>query len=128
MLVNSANRLGNKINKKSYFSEPPPVCPKPNCKGTSFVPHEDGWQCINCMKIIYDKDPLPYIANNRPERIGKYGHLESKMEEFVSEPEYFGSVETCIHHDLSIADCPILGEDILDWFLEYSYLEELNLK
>jgi len=32
---------------------PPSVCTKPGCGGTFFIPHEDGWQCFNCMKIIY---------------------------------------------------------------------------
>ena len=35
------------------YDKPPSVCPKANCGGTSFIPHEDGWQCFNCMKIIY---------------------------------------------------------------------------
>jgi len=32
---------------------PPERCTKPNCNGTAFIRHEDGWQCINCMKVIY---------------------------------------------------------------------------
>jgi ribosomal protein S27AE len=35
------------------LSHPPQVCPKPYCGGTSFLRHEEGWQCLNCMKIIY---------------------------------------------------------------------------
>ena len=35
------------------LSRPPQVCPKPYCEGTSFLRHEEGWQCMNCMKIIY---------------------------------------------------------------------------
>ena len=37
---------------------PPPVCTKPGCGGRFFIPHEDGWQCWNCMKIIYRHRPL----------------------------------------------------------------------
>ena len=35
------------------YSEAPAVCIKPGCGGTAIVPHEDGWQCFSCMKIIY---------------------------------------------------------------------------
>jgi hypothetical protein len=35
------------------YGKPPLVCPKANCESTVFIPHEDGWQCFNCMKIIY---------------------------------------------------------------------------
>jgi ribosomal protein S27AE len=35
------------------YERPPSVCPKTDCGGTYFIPHEDGWQCFNCMKIIY---------------------------------------------------------------------------
>lgn len=34
-------------------SQAPSLCPKPGCGGGVFIPHEDGWQCFNCMKIIY---------------------------------------------------------------------------
>jgi ribosomal protein S27AE len=37
---------------------PPPVCTKPGCGGRFFIPHEDGWQCWNCMKVIYRNQPL----------------------------------------------------------------------
>jgi ribosomal protein S27AE len=35
------------------YEKPPLVCPKADCGGTFFIPHDDGWQCFNCMKIIY---------------------------------------------------------------------------
>ena len=35
------------------YEKLPSVCPKANCGSTVFIPHEDGWQCFNCMKIIY---------------------------------------------------------------------------
>ena len=41
------------------YKHAPSVCPKPGCGGRGFIPHEDGWQCFNCMKIIYrDNDTL----------------------------------------------------------------------
>jgi hypothetical protein len=43
-------------------TECPAVCPKPGCGGTVFLPHEDGWQCFNCMKIIYKASVLPADA------------------------------------------------------------------
>ena len=33
----------------------PVVCPKPNCSCNKFIKHEDGYQCLNCFKIIYVK-------------------------------------------------------------------------
>jgi hypothetical protein len=35
------------------YNQTPSMCTKPGCSGTVFIPHEDGWQCFNCMKIIY---------------------------------------------------------------------------
>jgi len=35
------------------YENPPSDCPKSNCGRTVFIPHEDGWQCLNCMKIVY---------------------------------------------------------------------------
>lgn len=45
--------------QQTYLSRKPIVCPK--CKYTSryILAHEDGWQCFNCMKIIYRDKPLP---------------------------------------------------------------------
>jgi hypothetical protein len=34
-------------------TRPPEICPKPFCHGTTFIIHEEGWQCLNCMKVIY---------------------------------------------------------------------------
>ncbi|MFO8143498.1 MAG: hypothetical protein R6T78_02345 [Dehalococcoidales bacterium] len=36
-----------------HRSIPPEVCTKPNCRSGVFIRHEDGWQCLNCMKVIY---------------------------------------------------------------------------
>jgi len=35
---------------------PPQFCPK--CGLDYFIPHEDGWQCWHCMKIIYSRTPI----------------------------------------------------------------------
>ena len=61
------NRLATELN-----TECPDICPKPGCNGKRFLPHEDGWQCFNCMKIIYkagceireDIIPKRYKHNN----------------------------------------------------------------
>jgi len=44
--------------QRAQLVEPPRLCPKPNCRGTFFIAHEDGWQCWNCMKIIYKDLPI----------------------------------------------------------------------
>jgi hypothetical protein len=44
---------------------PPSVCTKPGCGGTVFIPHEDGWQCFNCMKIIYRRQYSPVFDLDR---------------------------------------------------------------
>jgi hypothetical protein len=49
-----------------YATSPPKVCLKPGCNGTLFIPHDDGWQCWNCMKIIYrDQSMLSHILNSQ---------------------------------------------------------------
>ena len=53
----------------------PEVCTKPGCGGRVFLPHEDGWQCFNCMKIVYDEQPLPLVTA-RPIKIGRYRTAE----------------------------------------------------
>jgi len=45
--------MGEKLLKPKLYSQAPSVCTKPGCGGTFFIPHEDGWQCFHCMKIIY---------------------------------------------------------------------------
>jgi len=43
--------------KYTKLPESPLVCPK--CyEGKYIVTHEDGWQCWNCMKIIYKNAPI----------------------------------------------------------------------
>lgn len=45
--------MSEKLLEPKLYSQAPPVCTKPGCEGTVFIPHEDGWQCFSCMKIIY---------------------------------------------------------------------------
>jgi hypothetical protein len=49
-----------KLLEPKLYSQAPPVCAKPGCGGTLFLPHEEGWQCFNCMKIMYKaNDKVP---------------------------------------------------------------------
>ena len=43
----------------------PEVFPKPNCGGVKFIRHEDGWQCLNCYKIIYTHRPTERRTSRR---------------------------------------------------------------
>jgi hypothetical protein len=45
--------MTNRLSEPKFYSQAPDMCTKPGCGGTVFLPHEDGWQCFNCMKIIY---------------------------------------------------------------------------
>ena len=45
--------MTEKLLEPKLYSQAPSVCTKPGCGGTLFIPHEDGWQCFSCMKIIY---------------------------------------------------------------------------
>ena len=42
-----------KLLEPELYTEAPRVCLKPGCEGTIFLRHEEGWQCFNCMKIVY---------------------------------------------------------------------------
>ena len=42
-----------KLLEPKLYKHVPSVCIKPGCRGRVFIPHEEGWQCFNCMKIIY---------------------------------------------------------------------------
>ena len=55
-----------------YLTRPPQVCPKPNCGSTVFVRHTDGWQCLNCMKIIYRKQLVIEPDNDNIVREGSH--------------------------------------------------------
>ena len=48
------------------------VCPKPNCKGVVFIRHIDGWQCLNCNKIIYREQPVMDLTENIREGHHRY--------------------------------------------------------
>ena len=57
--------MGNRKDpERIRLYKPPAVCPRLKCGGTYFILHEDGWQCWNCMKIIYKDSPLPLSYNN----------------------------------------------------------------
>ena len=43
----------------------PEKCPKSGCGGTRFIKHEDGYQCLNCFKIIYVKNNNGYRTKNQ---------------------------------------------------------------
>jgi len=45
--------------QQTYLSGRRIVCPKCKYTGKYILAHEDGWQCLNCMKIIYRDQPLP---------------------------------------------------------------------
>jgi len=46
-------KVAEQLLEPDLFTQPPRVCPKPGCGGTFFISHEEGWQCFNCMKILY---------------------------------------------------------------------------
>lgn len=51
-----------KLLEPVFKTECPKVCPKPGCGGMVFLPHEEGWQCFNCMKIVYKASAPPKKA------------------------------------------------------------------
>ena len=87
-------------NKQIHSAKYPSNCSKPHCNGKDFIRHEDGWQCWNCMKIIYRHPPLPYIPNNHPERIEPYSCKSSRrMKEYNSNNGYLDSVNLNLKDD-----------------------------
>ena len=58
-------KVNRMLSSLEPLTNPPLVCPKPGCGASFFIPHEDGWQCWNCMAIIYrDLSLLLSIMNN----------------------------------------------------------------
>lgn len=54
------------IEEQQIFSLVRPiVCPKCKYTGKYITVHEDGWQCFNCMKIIYKNKPMPISHHSR---------------------------------------------------------------
>ena len=45
--------MGGRFREPKLYTQEPFVCTKPGCGGALFIKHEDGWQCLNCMKIMY---------------------------------------------------------------------------
>ena len=110
------------------YSKPPVICPKPYCGGTSFIPHEDGWQCLNCMKIIYNQEPLPYIANNRPERIGQYNYhksLATRKDALRYGYADSANLNQSQNPERSVTKCTALEDSTWEWLLEYEGFLEL---
>jgi hypothetical protein len=118
----------NKIPQRTLYSELPSICPKPYCGSTSFILHEDGWQCLNCMKIIYKDEPLPYIANNHPERIGQYnchkiGTRQGTLRYSYSDSANLGQGR---NRERSGTEYSELEDETFDWFDEYCDFAELS--
>jgi len=106
-----------------HYSKPPSICPKPYCGGTSFTPHEDGWQCINCMKIIYNQEALPYIANNHPERHGQYNYhksLETRKDALRYDYSDSANFDQSYNPERLVTECIVLDDETWEWFLEYN--------
>ena len=55
-----------------HRNESPDKCPKPYCQSTRFVRHEDGWQCLNCMKVIYKDKPIVNLTTK--EKTGRHSY------------------------------------------------------
>jgi len=112
--------LRKKVPQRTHISKPPSVCPKPHCGSNYFISHEDGWQCWNCMQIIYRYQPLPYISNNRPERVGPYNFKRAlEVQEDALGDGYLVSVNLDQSDDSEpwVEECTtIINGEIWDWF------------
>lgn len=51
------------IKKMAKIFTEPEICPK--CTYSKFIQHEDGYQCINCFKIVYIRKPSDNGNGNR---------------------------------------------------------------
>ena len=70
----------SKLLEPELYKEAPSLCTKPGCGGKEFIPHEDGWQCFNCMKIIYKANEEPPKAS----AIKRYIRDEKKPEPLIN--------------------------------------------
>jgi hypothetical protein len=68
--------MTGKLLEPKLYNQAPSVCNKSGCGGTVFIPHEDGWQCFNCMKIIYKATEV----SKKNTAIKRYTHDEVKLE------------------------------------------------
>jgi hypothetical protein len=118
------------LNKRSHSTKYPSACSKPHCNGNHFIRHEDGWQCLNCMKIIYRYPPLPYIQNNHPERVGPYNYKSSpEMKECGSNNGYLDSINPNQKYDSELRDVEsitVLENDLWDWAPDLSELPAIS--
>ena len=114
------------LNKGSHSQKYPSGCSKPNCNGKRFIRHEDGWQCLNCMKIIYKHSPLPYIPNNHPDRVGPYDYKSSpEMKKYGSNNGYSDSLNLNRKDDSELCDVEsitVIDNDIWDWAPDFNEL------
>ncbi len=112
----------NEAPKMTYSPQSPYICTKPNCEGIRFILHEDGWQCLNCMKIMYRDAQLPYIANNHPERVGNYGSKSAlELRNDASNDGYYCPVEIEQNNDFKnwvAASITVIDSDFWDWFID----------
>jgi hypothetical protein len=74
------------------------------------------------MKIIYDQEPLPYIVNNHPERIGKYNYHKSL--EIRKDPSRCGhsdstNLDQNDNPERPVNKCIALDGETWEWLLEY---------
>lgn len=117
--------------KLSHSIKFPSSCSKPNCNGNHFIRHEDGWQCLNCMKIIYRHPPLPYIHNNHPERVGPYNHKSSpEMKEFRPNTGYLDSIYINLKDDSELFDVESINmiyNDLWEWAPDLNELHTISV-
>ncbi len=57
-LIEMEIEMEGELVEPKLYNQAPAVCTKPGCGGTFFLQHEDGWQCFNCMKIIYKANEI----------------------------------------------------------------------
>ena len=72
--------MTGKLLEPRLYKEAPSLCTKPGCGGTIFLPHEDGWQCFNCMKIIYKASLKP----SKNSTMKRYTRDENKPESSIN--------------------------------------------
>jgi hypothetical protein len=79
------------------------------------------------MKIIYKHEPLPYIANNHPERIGQYNYHKEGSRKGASRYSYrdLPNVDRNRNPERSGTEYPELEDETFDWFNEYCSFAEL---
>jgi hypothetical protein len=79
------------------------------------------------MKIIYKHEPLPYIANNHPERIGQYNCHKEGTRKGASRYDCSDSANLGQgrNPEWSFTKYPALEDETFEWFNEYYDFVEL---